>query len=458
MSIRGAGFWRLVPRLTAYIVAGIALLVLANWIFNLPELTSALPDMTSMKANTAFSFLLLAGALYCASSGENTRWQTVLALGAVSISGLTIFEYVAGYPLGIDQLVFGDQTSPYPGRMSPFTALSFVLLGTALVPSQRWIEAIREGLALSVIVISMFAIVGYLYGIPALYGAVSVDFTPVALDTAAAFFILTIGFLSVPREDGIVRIFRGGSIAAMAARFLVPVGVVVPIVLGGVFIHERFSMGHLPMAMALSAVSNVLLLVGLTWYFCFMIQRTEQERAALRQQAETDSLTGIYNRRYFDVALDYEIARARRYGNPLSLIIFDLDHFKRLNDTYGHLTGDRTLFRVARQCERHLRSTDVFCRYGGEEFAIIAAETSPVAAMMLSQRIREDIAGVKLDVCNEPVTISAGVAAWDSNRFNTKDDLIAAADKALYQAKSSGRNRECLYADADRLAAASGLD
>lgn len=454
MSIRRTTFWRLVPRLTAYTAAGIGMLVLAGWIFNAPELTTLVPNVSSMKANTAFSLLLLAGSLYFAPDSRHPRMQAVLSIAAVSISVLTIFEYIAGHSLGIDQLVFRDSATPYPGRMSPFTALSFVLLGTALVPYPRWIEAVREGLALSVTVISLFATVGYLYGIPALYGAISTDFTPMALNTAAASFLLAIGFLAVPREDGIVRIFRGGSIAAMAARFLVPVGIVVPIFLGGVFMHNRFSMGHLPLAMALSAVSNVLLLVGLTWYFCVMIQRTEQERAALRQQAATDRLTGIYNRRHFDVTLDYEIERVRRYGNPLSLILFDLDYFKRLNDTYGHLMGDRALFRVARQCERHLRSTDVFCRYGGEEFAIIAAETSPTAAMSLARRIREDVATVKLDI-EEPVTMSAGVATWDSDRFNTKEDLIAAADKALYQAKSSGRNRECLYADADRLTAAS---
>lgn len=454
MSIRRTSFWRFVPQLTAYTTGGIAVLVLGNWMFHVPELTSLLPNMTSMKANTAFSFLLLAGSLYFAADGRHPRCQAVLALAAASISTLTIFEYITGYSLGIDQLVFPDSATPYPGRMSPFTALSVVLLGVALVPFPRWIDSVREGLVLSVAVISTFAIVGYLYQIPALYGVVGVDFTPVALYTAVALFLVSIGFLAVPREDGIVRIFRGGSIAAMVARFLVPVGVVVPIVLGGLFMHNRFSMGHLPLAMALSAVSNVLLLVALTWYFCFMIERTEQERAALRQQAETDRLTGIYNRRHFEVTLDYEVDRVRRYGNPLSLILFDLDYFKRLNDTYGHLMGDRALFRVARQCERHLRSTDVFCRYGGEEFVIIAAETSPDAAMMLARRIREDVAMVKMDI-EEPVTISAGVAAWDSDRFNTKEDLIAAADKALYEAKSSGRNRECLYADADRLRLAS---
>ncbi|MGE5324138.1 MAG: GGDEF domain-containing protein [Actinomycetota bacterium] len=456
MSTRRNRFWRLVPRLAAYVAAGIGVLVLAGWIFNVPELTSLLPNVPSMKANTAFSFLLVAGCLYLAAGGGHPRLCAVLALGAVSISALTIFEYVTGYSLGIDQLVFDDPAAPYPGRMSPFTALSFILLGTALIPFTRWKEAVREGLALSVMVISMFAIVGYLYGIPALYGAVNVDFTPMALDTSAAFFALAIGFLAVPRGDGIVRIFRGGSIAAMVARFLVPVGIVVPIVLGGVFMYSRFTMGHLPLAMALSAVSNVLLLVGLTWYFCFMIQRTEQERAALKQQAETDRLTAIYNRRYFDMTLEREVERARRYGNPLSLIMFDLDYFKNLNDTYGHLTGDRVLCRVARQCERHLRSTDVFCRYGGEEFAVIAAETSPVAAMMLARRIREDIA--RANNYQEAVTISAGVAGWDKVRFETKEDLIAAADKALYQAKSSGRNRECLYVEADRPTPASSLE
>lgn len=449
-SLRHNPSWT-APRLAAHVAGAIATLAMAGWVFDLPALTTFFTSTTSMKANCALSFILLAGALHLATSRQYVRLQAFLAGAAVVVGGLTLIEYVAGRSLGIDQLLFTDPIpSPHPGRMSPISALNFVLLGIALMPSQRLRSGVlRELLALAVTMTSMFAVVGYLYGTPALYGAISSSWTPIAPQTGGSFILLAIGFLFIPRHDGWVRIFHGRSIAAMVARFLVPVAIMVPIFLGAVFMHERLSGGRLGLAMALSVVSNVVLLVALIWYFSFMVQRTEEEREALRHQAETDRLTGIYNRRYFESDLEQEVERTRRYRTSLSLIIFDIDWFKKLNDRYGHLVGDRVLMRVARECERNLRSTDVFCRYGGEEFAIIAPETGATAALQLARRIREAVASMTRDGYHEAVTISAGVATWEKS-FSTKEDLIAAADKALYRAKDLGKNRECLHEEGKR--------
>lgn len=440
-----------VPRLAAHVVGAIATLAIVGWAFSIPALTTFFSSATSMKANSALCFMLLAGTLHLAASKTHLRVQAVLATIALLIGALTLFEYIAGQPLGIDQLLFRDPVpSAHPGRMSPIAAVNFVLLGMALIPLQRLRSAaLREILGLAVGMISMFTLVGYLYGIPALYGAVSSAWIPIAPHTGGSFILLALGFLFIPRDGGWVRIFHGQSIAAMVARFLVPVAIMVPIFLGEIFMHERLSGGQLALAMALSVVSNVVLLVALIWYFSFMVQRTEQEREALRHQAETDRLTGIYNRRFFETNLEQEVERTRRYESALSLIIFDIDWFKRLNDRYGHLVGDHVLMRVARECERNLRSTDVFCRYGGEEFAIIAPETGATAALLLARRIREAVASMTRDGYHEAVTISAGVATWDK-AFSKKEDLIAAADKALYRAKDLGKNRECLHQEAGR--------
>lgn len=443
-----------VPRLAAHLAGAIGTLAITGWIFKIPALTTFFTSSTSMKVNSAVSFMLLAAALHLAASRRHSRVQVFLAGAAIAVGVLTLFEYITGQPLGIDQLLFRDPVAAaHPGRMSPISALNFVLLGIALMPFQRpRSAALREILGLAVAMMSMFAIVGYLYGTPALYGAINLGWTPIAPHTGGSFILLAVGFLFIPREGGWVRIFHGHSIATMVARFLVPVAIMVPVFLGAVFMHERLSGGHLPLAMALSVVSNVVLLVALIWYFSFMVQRTEEEREALRHQAETDRLTGIYNRRYFESDLEQEVERTRRYETALSLIIFDIDWFKKLNDRYGHLVGDRVLMRVARECERNLRSTDVFCRYGGEEFAIIAPETGATAALLLARRIREAIASMARDGYDEPVTVSAGVAAWEKT-FATKEDLIAAADKALYRAKDLGKNRECLHRDGERLLA-----
>ena len=409
-------------------------------------LTSVLPGYVSMKANTAIAFLLLVGALYCAARRRDFRWQQGLALGAVLLGFLTLLEYAPGFNFGMDELLFHDPVrSLYPGRMSPITAANFAALGTAmLLPRFKWSDDVKESLALVVALASTFAIVGYLYGVPELYGAVSDSSSAMALHTGVNFLLLAIGFLFVERETGFVRVFHGSSIASMVARYLVPVAFLVPVVLGAIFIRTRWSLGHPHMVMALTVVSNIVLLVGLIWLLASMIQRVEAERAAVQQQAETDKLTGIYNRRHFETSLELEIQRARRYVAPLALLMIDVDNFKQLNDTHGHLVGDRMLYRLARECESCLRTSDVFCRYGGDEFVIIAPETSAVAAMTMARRMRQNIDALGTDQSFGTLAISIGIAVWEDN-FKTNDDFIAAADSALYQAKSAGRNRECLY-------------
>jgi diguanylate cyclase (GGDEF)-like protein len=437
---------RLVPHMAAYLAGIFASSALTGWILGIPALTSVVPGLVSMKANTAIGFLLLSGALYAAAECRWPRCQGWLAVAAAVLALLTLFEYAAGINLGIDEALFRDPAlSPHPGRMSPITATNFVLLaGALLVPSFKRSDYLKEALALLLALSATFAIVGYIYGVPALYGALSSSSSAMALHTGVNFLLLAIGFLFVERETGFVRVFHGSSIASMVARYLVPVAFLVPVVLGAMFIRTRWSLGHPHLVMALTVVSNIVLLVGLIWLLASMIQRVEAERAAVQQQAETDKLTGIYNRRYFEGSLERETQRARRYGSSLSLLIIDVDNFKQLNDTHGHLVGDRMLYRLARECESCLRTSDIFCRYGGDEFVIVAPETSALAAMTMARRMRQNIDAVGMDQSFGTLSISIGIAVWDDG-FKTNDDFLAAADSALYQAKSAGRNREYLY-------------
>ena len=447
MGFRNVNPHQVVPTAAVYLVGGLAGVALTGWVSGIPALTSVSPGLASMKANTAISFFLLAVAVHCESSHRNYRCQKILALVTVVLSTLTLLQYVAGVNLHIDEALFRDpMRSLYPGRMAPITAANFALLGTAmLLPRIKWADYVKEALALLVALSSTFAIVGYLYGVPALYGAVSSSSIAMALHTGVNFFLLALGFLFVEKSAGFVRVFEGPSIASMVARYMVPFAVLIPVVLGAVFIRSRWNLGHPHLVMALSVVSDIVLLVVLIWVLAFMIRGVEAEREMAKHQAETDRLTGIYNRRYFETSLESEVERARRYGSPLSLILFDVDGFKQLNDRYGHLTGDRVLAHLVRQCEPKLRASDVLCRYGGEEFAIVAPETTAEAGATLARRIREGVEAMRLEGLPEKVTISLGVAAWEPG-FATNDDLIAAADSALYLAKNSGRNRECVYA------------
>lgn len=155
-----------------------------------------------------------------------------------------------------------------------------------------------------------------------------------------------------------------------------------------------------------------------------------------------DSLTGVYNRRSFDERIEDEVARAHRYDRPLALVMFDIDHFKRTNDTYGHQGGDFVLHEVAQLVAQRVRKDDFVARYGGEEFAVILAEFELPFPGIFAEDIRAVIQNHTFDYQGRvvPVTISLGVVIWNP-RFEAAAQLIEAADQCLYQAKANGRNR-----------------
>jgi diguanylate cyclase (GGDEF)-like protein len=164
---------------------------------------------------------------------------------------------------------------------------------------------------------------------------------------------------------------------------------------------------------------------------------------ALRLAALRDGLTGLYNRRFFVAALPGVRAGCERRGTPLSLLMLDLDRFKRVNDTYGHAVGDQTLRAVARALERGVRGSDVLVRFGGEEFAVACPDTGAELAVEIGERIRGEVAALSAEELGHPgrQTISAGVATLAAGDATSVEALIAAADTALYQAKADGRDR-----------------
>jgi diguanylate cyclase (GGDEF)-like protein len=167
---------------------------------------------------------------------------------------------------------------------------------------------------------------------------------------------------------------------------------------------------------------------------------------AMRARSYVDGLTGIANRRYFDVALDRELRRAQRAGGHLALLLIDIDSFKAYNDHFGHQQGDACITTVAQALAARLkRPADVAARYGGEEFAAILPDTTLEQARVHANAIREHVAGLELrhaPAAHWPVvTLSIGVAAFEPGRLDEAAALVAAADRALYAAKKGGRNR-----------------
>jgi two-component system cell cycle response regulator len=155
-----------------------------------------------------------------------------------------------------------------------------------------------------------------------------------------------------------------------------------------------------------------------------------------------DGLTQISNKRFFTETLEREVARAHRYQRPLSLVMFDLDHFKKINDTYGHLAGDYVLKQLASTVKQKIRKEDLFARYGGEEFAIVLPEIALEPSLTLAEKIRQLVEQHEFRFENTPiaVTISMGVATM-GERSRDLEGLIRSADELLYTAKAEGRNQ-----------------
>jgi diguanylate cyclase (GGDEF)-like protein len=160
----------------------------------------------------------------------------------------------------------------------------------------------------------------------------------------------------------------------------------------------------------------------------------------VKQLAYLDGLTGIFNRRFFELRISEEIERARRFGAGMAVIMVDIDQFKRLNDEFGHLLGDEVLRQVSSLFYQQLRKIDVVCRYGGEEFAILLSQTNPQHALGVAEKLRRLVEGWQFPGVPQPVTISAGAATYPEHG-TTRDELVKAADAGLYAAKQAGRNQ-----------------
>jgi two-component system cell cycle response regulator len=177
--------------------------------------------------------------------------------------------------------------------------------------------------------------------------------------------------------------------------------------------------------------------------FTYHDELDEDFQRQMFESASRDALTQVYNKRFFTEQLASEHAYAARHGTDLSLLMFDIDHFKRINDTHGHLAGDYVLAELTRVLMPAIRSEDIVARYGGEEFVVLSRTTGADAAGHLAERLRRSIEQHAFCFADKiiHVTVSIGIAFMPSPDIRTAEDLVALADRALYEAKNGGRNR-----------------
>ncbi len=213
--------------------------------------------------------------------------------------------------------------------------------------------------------------------------------------------------------------------------------------------HEEFMFQNttlLPLRSPDSKINHICLVIYDVTDVATNRHQLQAANAQLQQLSSTDRLTGLYNRGHWEENLKATYARHQRYGNNSSLVMFDIDHFKRVNDTYGHQAGDKGIEQVAGLVREHVRDSDVAGRYGGEEFGIVLSDTDKAGARMFAERLRKAVEEMDVPYGDQVIrfTISLGVADL-SPPSNSHADLIAWADEALYASKKTGRNRVTVH-------------
>jgi len=210
--------------------------------------------------------------------------------------------------------------------------------------------------------------------------------------------------------------------------------------------HKVYSDPWMALSFVLAIIFSVFITFFITNYSMNQITKLNryimQKLSEEKRKAVTDALTGLYNRRYFDEQLKRVVDEALIHSYEVSLIMMDIDDFKKYNDTFGHQAGDHVIAQIAEIASRCVRSTDIVARYGGEEFVIIMEHTDSSAAFKIAERIRSSVENLPLDIIKMELTVSIGIGTFPIHAGDI-ESLVKYADKSLYYSKHSGKNRVC---------------
>lgn len=390
------------------------------------------------------SYALVSVAVLVGFGGvsRQRRARAVLDAAVVGLGLGAIGWQVLIAPQVADQLSLASVVGiayPLAGILILTTLVSVALAGHRQVPPSVWLVG-------AAVLVGAGTDAGYTY-LTSLNSYISGEWIDLGWQAEAVLLCLA-GFCAWRHDEGDGQVAPLGRDLAMVP---VLVGVVTALLLAGV-VSVRAGTSLTPLVVA------GLVVTGLVVRFLLSVSDTRQVAqrldVALREQerlAVTDGLTGLYNRRFFEEVLRLETERATRDGGRLALVVVDLDHFKLVNDTHGHQSGDSVLVEVAARLRRALRGSDVLARYGGEEFVMILPGADSETALEIAERCRRALSTDTIRVHSGSritVTGSFGLACFADGRFDV-DSLIRHADRALYVAKGAGRDRVMTEADTD---------
>ena len=447
--------------------AALGAMALVAWFFDSEPLKEALGGYALMKANGALAIAAAGLALFAYTALPRASvLGSALRRGGGGLAGLigllTLIEHLAGVDFGIDQLLVADRaTTPdlHPGRMPRAGASGLVLLGlvAAFLPrAPAW--CFWTGFAFNAVGFwaAMFVCVAFVVAPDSLYAFWWS--ARVSAHSSIAFLALFTGAMLATPDRGWARIVMTDKLGGVMARRLLPLMAVLPLSIlwlarkGGELGLYPEPLGEYLAAIALLIVLTTVVLVTSGRLNVLDAHRREVEEgrqrahaAALRMReiSETDALTGLSNRRHFLELAAAAIAEAQQAGRPVSLLMVDIDHFKRINDGFGHAAGDKALRLLSATLKESTRKADCVARLGGEEFALLLPGATAAIAQDIAERIcRHAATLIIVDDAGKSFgfTLSIGLtslAAADAR----PEDLLARADAALYRAKHAGRNR-----------------
>ncbi|HEX4853369.1 GGDEF domain-containing protein [Arenimonas sp.] len=445
-----AGFRRVAIGAALFSMA-VSAMVLLGWWLDSEAMKSVLPGQATMKINTAIG-VGTCGLALLACQWPRTRGgpaSGLLSLSVLALGLATMAQFAWGIDLGIDTLFHEDpealERGRIPGRMSELTTLAFALLGLAgLAHCSPRRLGLAQACALGVVLIALYAMSTYGYQMASPTSVT--PFFPVAIHTALVLLVLALGWLAARPEEGMMRVLSSGSFGGVLTRRALLPSLLIPSVLafGAQWLQSNEVLT--PQAtLTLLAVASGGLVAWLVWSVGALLDRIEGERQlvrGLREDAHTDALTGLGNRRAFQQAIEGMLLQRRERDSDFALLMIDIDHFKRYNDSHGHPAGDDVLRLVGVALQAALRPGDVAARFGGEEFAVLLPGIGGALAVKVAERIRRDLERTAWPY--EPVTVSIGAA--QATHDEEPAHLVARADAALYRAKREGRNRVVLDA------------
>lgn len=476
-------------RLAALIVMTIGVAVLIGWTLDVPLLRTVLPGWTTMMVNTASMLTVLGVGLWCAmyrlSMAARLIRQCSAAL-AILVGGLTATEYFLSIDLAIDLLLPFElqraQSIPFPGRMAFASALCLLLSGFGLLFNDR--PLLPQIFASSALLISLIALIGYLFDASALY-SVGI-YSSMAIHTAIALILLNTGLLAIQQQSEFINLLVSDTAGGEVARsLLTSVPVVVLGIGGSLLTGEKLGYYDNRFSLALMATLSITILVIVILRTARHLHRVDKSRGSAqaqltdlnadlelrvvertceleaansklmgeisyRQKVEdevrrlslTDELTGLHNRRSFFLLAEQAMHSARRDDRSCLLFFIDLDGLKKLNDFNGHDAGDLAIIAAAQVLKAAFRMSDVVARIGGDEFVVLAIDAGEPADTLSGrvQALVDEFNGS--DRCRYPIGLSIGAVQCTSRDLKPLGELLASADEAMYVNKQRRRQHK----------------